>query len=174
MGGIGRCKIRQSSIVFVLVRSYHRQVCFTRLVYYISTFLIIEIRNTLVNVFTFHKFYFSKFQIIMMKMKLNVYSMSISIHATIYNLLQLNIKNPLNPVHSLNSILEIMSNPKKHIQKALPMIQYLKKDLLLLLSILTQTIYILELSTLVTKILRLEVSKSELQVCIIVIHNMHE
>ena len=29
--------------------------------YYISTFLIIEIRNTLVNVFTFHKFHFSKF-----------------------------------------------------------------------------------------------------------------
>ena len=168
MGGIRRCKIRQSSIVFVLVRSHHRQVCFTRLVYiYISTFLIIEIRNTLVNVFTFHKFHFSKFQIIMMKTKPNVYSMSISIHATIYNLLQPNIKNPQNPVLLLNSILEIMSNPKKHIQKALPMIQYLKKDLLLLLSILTPTIYILELSTLVTKILRLEVSKSELQVLLL-------
>ena len=114
-----------------------------------------------------HKFYFSKFQIIMMKMKLNVYSMSISILATIYNLLQPNIKNPQNPVLLLNSILEIMSNPKKHIQKVLPMIQYLKKDLLLLLSILTQTIYILELSTLVTKILRLEVSKSELQVLLL-------
>ena len=114
--------------------------------------------------FYIHKFYFSKFQIIMMKMKLNVYSMSISILATIYNLLQPNIKNPQNPVLLLNSILEIMSNPKKHIQNSLPMIQYLKKDLLLLLSILTQTIYILELSTLVTKILKLEASKSELQV----------
>ena len=118
--------------------------------------------------FYFHKFYFSKFQIIMMKMKLNVYSMSISILATIYNLLLPNIKNPQNPVLLLNSILEIMSNPKKHIQKALPMIQYLKKDLLLLLSILTQTIYILELSTLVTKILRLEVSKLELQVLLFI------
>ena len=117
--------------------------------------------------FYIHKFYFSKFQIIMMKMKLNVYSMSISILATIYNLLQPNIKNPQNPVLLLNSILEIMSNPKKHIQKVLPMIQYLKKDLLLLLSILTPTIYILELLTLVTKILRLEVSKSELQVLLL-------
>ena len=124
-------------------------------------------RKYVLHIF-FHKFFFSsKFQITTMKMKPNVYSMSISIHVTIYNLLQPNIKNPQNPVLSLNSILEIMLNPKKHIQKALPMIQYLKKDSLLLLSILTQTIYISELLTLVIKTLKLEASKSELQVIFI-------